>query len=316
MSLGSFFTRNWLRKLAALVFAILIYYLVNDSLKKIEDVHDVPVTLNLSQDLIMTTPQKFTVSVRVRSIPGEKALDARSVSAVVDITTADHRKNGIYTVRLRKENFRAPSGIKIVDFMPKELTVKLQRLIRLDVPVEPRFSGKLPENYRLSETVCTPKSVTVSGAENEVAGLKNIPTNPIPLADCERGFEYETELAPPQNVSVDPGRVKVQIGIENIIKREYQKVPVGIFGDGEAGMNASLVGGESAVTVTLRGTERALDQFTAQDIRLYVDVYNVSSPGVYACQVNCHIRRSGIEVDSIVPAELKVSIIKAPIKKP
>lgn len=316
MSLWNFLTRDGLRKLAALGFAVIIYWQVSDSMKRVEHVHGVPVVIHLSQDLMMTSPQRFTVSVQVRSMPGERALDARLVSAVVDVSSADRQSDGTYLVRLKRENFRASSGIEIVSWTPKQFPITLQRRISREVPVVPRFSGQLPENYRLSESICIPKSVTVSGTENVVAVLKNLPTKPIPLTDCERGFEYESELALPHGVSSEPDRVKVQIGIENIIQREFQRLPVGIFGDGEAGIKASVVGDEAVVTVTLRGTERALADFTAQDMRLYVDIYNVSSPGEYTRPVNCHIRRPGIEVDSIVPAELKVSIIKTPIKKP
>ena len=317
MRLWSFLTSDGWRKLIALLFAVVIYYQVNESMKRVERIHRVPVKINLSQDLIMTTPQKFTVSVQVRSMPGESALDSQLVSAVADVSSVNRQEDGTYMVRLKKENFRASPGIEIISWTPNKFPITLQRRIFRDVPVVPRFSGKPHENYRLSESVCIPKSVTVSGTENVVSALKNIPTVPIPLDDCEREFEYESELELPQDVSSSPDRVKVQVGIEKIIvKREFQRLPVGIFGDGEAGQRASFVGGESTVTVTLRGTGRAFDSFKMQDMRLYVDIYNISSPGEYTRPVNCHIRRPGIEVSSIVPAELKVSITKTPIKKP
>ena len=318
MSLRNFITGDWLRKIAALIFAVLIYYHVNDSMKRVERISSVPVKINLSQDLIMTTPQTFTVSVQVRSMPGESAVDPHMVSAVADVSSADRQKDGTYLVSLKRESFRTSPGIEIVSWSPRKFPITLQRRIYRDVPVVPRFSGRPHENYRLSESVCIPKSVTVSGTENVVSALKVVSTAPIPLDDCEREFEYESELDLPQGVSSNPERIKVQIGIENIALRQFQRLPVGVFSDVDAGISASFVGGESAVTLTLRGTERALADFTAQDVRLYVDIYNVSSPGEYTRPVNCHIRRPGIEVDSIVPAELKVSIIKAkaPIKKP
>lgn len=310
-------TRDWWRKLLALSLAVLIYWQVGESLKREDRVNAVPVEFHLSQDLMMTSPERRTVDVRVRSIPGDKRLDAQSISVNVDVSSANLQPDGTYKVRFKRDNFRAISGVEIVSWFPKELTLKLQRRITRDVPVAARFSGSLPERVSLAEVVSIPRTVTVSGLESVVAEIKEIPTKPIPLADCERGFEYETTLALQPGITVEPELVKVRIGIENIIQRELRRIPVGIFGDGENGLQASFAApGDAVATVTLRGTERALADLTAQDLRLYVDVYNVTTPGDHIRPVNCHIRRPGIELRSIVPAEMKVSIIKVPIKKP
>ena len=318
MKLLRIITRDWWRKLLALILAMLIYWQVGESLKREDRVNAVQVEFHLSQDLMTTSPERRTVDVRVRSIPGDKRLDAQSISVNVDVSSANRQPDGTYKVRFKRNNFRAIPGVEIVSWFPKELTLKLQRRITRDVPVAARFSGTLPDQVSLSEVVSIPRKVTVSGLESVVAELKEIPTKPIPLAECERGFEYETGLVLQQGISsVEPERVKVRIGIENMIQREFRRIPVGIFGDGENGLRTTFAAsGDAAVTVTLRGTERALADLTAQDLRLYVDVYNVTTPGDYIRPVNCHIRRPGIELRSIVPAEMKVSIIKLPIKKP
>ncbi len=318
MKLLRIIIRDWWRKLLALGLAVLIYWQVGESLKREDRVNAVQVEFHLSQDLMTTSPERRTVDVRVRSIPGDKRLDAQSISVNVDVSSANRQPDGTYKVRFKRDNFRAIPGVEIVSWFPKELTLKLQRRITRDVPVAARFSGTLPEQVSLAEVVSIPRKVTVSGLESVVAELKEIPTKPIPLAECERGFEYETGLVLQQGISsVEPERVKVRIGIENMIQREFRRIPVGIFGDGENGLQTTFAAsGDAVVTVTLRGTERALADLTAQDLRLYVDVYNVTTPGDYIRPVNCHIRRPGIELRSIVPAEMKVSIVKLPIKKP
>jgi len=317
MKLWHFITRDWVRKSLALFFALFIYWQVNNALKREEHISGVPVVFHLSQDLMPMSSKVVTLYVKVRRIPGDKRLDARSISVNADVSSANRQADGTYKVRFSKKNFQAESGIEVVSWSPKEVVLKLQRRITRDIPVAARFSGTLPERFNMSEVVSIPHSVTVSGLESVVSELKEIPTNPIPLAECERGFEYETTLALQPGISADPESVKVRIGIENVIRREFKRMPVGIFGDGESGVRAAVAApGKAEVSVVLRGTERALADFTAQDLRLYVDVYNVTTPGEYLRPVNCHIRRPGIEVLSIVPAEMKVSISKVPIKKP
>ena len=77
--------------------------------------------------------------------------------------------------------------------------------------------------------------------------------------------------------------------------------------DGGAERRAAFASGNlPKVKVTLRGTKSELTGIQEGDLVFYVDVPADLKPGEQMLPVRCHIRRSGIEVISIAPAELKI----------
>ena len=319
MSIFGFITRDFWRKLAALFFAVMIYWNVNEHLKEEKKIVGVPVEVHLTQDLVMPAVRNFTASVRVRGTPRAlKELDSNSITGQVDVTSENRRPDGSYRVHLSAGNFRHPIGVKViaVDSDP-ELTLQLQRRISRELPVAMRFGGTLSGMYRISEQRCIPSLVMVSGPENVISELKEIPTEPIPLGDRDSGFEYEVRLVPPAQTNAAPEQVTVQIGIErNVVQRDFPAIPVGLFCDSGQGTEVGF-SPETPPTaaVSVSGPSTLITVFKPDDLRLYVDVSNVSTPGVYNLPVKCHIRRSGIDVRSITPAEFKISINKTTIKK-
>jgi len=317
--LFGFITGDLWRKLAALFFAVIIYWNVNEFQKDEKKIFNIPVGVHLTHDLIMTSPQRFTAAVRVRGGASIlKDMDSRSISGRVEVSSKNRQPDGSYRVRLTPANFRTPRNVKVtaVD-SDKELTLYLQRRISRELPVVMRFSGELSNQYRLSDRVCIPRRVAVSGPESAVSELKDVATEPIPLSDRESGFEYEVKLAPPDRIEVTPGKVTVQIGIErNVVQRDMSAVPVGLFCDSGLETVAKFPAETPPrAAVSLVGPATLVSGVKPDDLRLYVDVSNVSTPGVYTLPVKCHVRRAGVDVRSVIPAEFKISISKAPIKK-
>lgn len=319
MSIFGFITRDFWRKLAALFFACIIYWNVSEHLKEEKKIAGVPLEVHLTQDLVMTAPRSFTATVRVRGKSGVlKDLEPGALSGRVDVSSKNSHPDGSYRVGISPKDFRTPPGVKViaVDSDP-ELTLWLQHRVSRELPVAMRFTGAPPASYRLSEQRCIPSRVTVNGPENVISELKAIPTEPIPLAERESGFEYEAKLLLPDRVTSSPQRVVVQIGIErNEALRDISPVPVGLFCDSGQGIRVDFTADTPPTAkVSVSGPSTAVAVLKPDDLRLYVDVSNVSTPGVYKLQVKCHIRRPGIDVRSITPAEYNVSISKAPIKK-
>lgn len=319
MNIFGFITRDFLRKFAALVFAVMIYWNVSEHLKEEKKLVGVPVEVHLTQDLMMPVAHNFTASVRVRGTARAlKEVDAESVSGRVDVTSEHRRPDGTYRIRLTANSFRHPAGVKVIAVESDPvLTLRLQRRISRELPVAMRFSGTLSGQYRIFERRCIPNMATVSGPENMISELKEISTEPIPLADRESDFDYEVALVAPAGISVVPSRVAAQIGIErNVVQRDIPSVPVGLFCDSGQGVRAAFAADtppSAAVSVT--GPATRIAGFGPDDLRLYVDISNVSTPGVYKLPVKCHIRRTGIDVRSIIPAEFNISIGKTQIKK-
>ena len=319
MKIPRFIRNNFLIKLISLLIAVVVYWEVSEFVKE-ERTVKVPVNVCLPQDLMMSPPQQFEVGVKVRG--NRRDIDnspEKKIKCSVEVGVNDPHDGDCYPVKLSKRNFRTTGGIRVVEIQSNsELQLKLKQLSRQERPIDIVLSGEVPKGFRVSGYRCTPSSVIVSGAEEEVNNLTAVFTAPVPVDNRESSFEYEAELRNPGGFEFSIRRVKVEVDVvSNSSRREFSKVPVGVFNDAQPGMIVRFGADTPPVAaVTVTGTEAEVRSFKNGDLRLYVDVSDISTAGVYTLPVECHIRREcGIRVKRIAPAQFKVTVCKMPIKK-
>ena len=315
MRIPGFIRRDFALKFVSLVLAVCTYVGVSGYLKE-ESTITLPVDIRLTQDLMMIQPQRFKVEINVRGNKRDMG-KADEIKCRVEVGLDDRQSDGSFHVKLKKRDFRTPVGLEVTQIVNPELTLQLQRRISRELPISLILSGEPPAGFRISERVCIPKTVLVSGPENALAELKEILTEPIPLSDRESSFDYEVKLRKPAQLKLSVERVTVNIGVErNFVTRDFAKVPVGMFYDAQSGIvtrfNADT---PPFASVRIVGTASDIARFRTNDIRLYVDVSDISTVGEYTLPVRCHIRRDGIRVSQITPAQFKVTVSKMPIKK-
>ncbi len=315
MRIPGFIRRDFVLKSVSLVLACFIYFAVSGYLKE-ESTVTLPVEIHLTQDLMMTQPQSFRVEVKVRGNKRDMN-NADAVKCRVEVGLDARQADGSYRVMLNNRDFRTPGGLKVVQIMNPELVLQLQRRMSRELPVRLVLSGETPRGFRISERICIPKTVVVSGPENELGELKEVLTEPVPLDDRESSFDYEVKLRRPAQLKFSVDRVTVNIGVErNFETRDLAKVPVGLFHDAQSGIvtrfNADT---PPFAAVRIVGTASDIARFRGNDLRLYVDVSDISTEGEYTLPVRCHVRRGEIRVKQITPAQFKITISKMPIKK-
>ena len=309
---------NFGLKLISLLIAVAVYWEVSEYAKE-ERTVKVPVNVHLPKDLVMSPPQKFEVEVKVRG--NRRDIDKfpeKKIKCHVEVRFDDPHDGDCYPVKLSERNFRTAGGIRVVEIQSNsELQLRLKRQIDRPRPVKIVLSGEVPAGFRISASRCTPSSVTVSGAEEEVNDLRAISTAPVPVDNREGRFEYEAELRNPGGFKLSPKRVKVEVDVVGDSRRDFSKVPVGVFNDAQPGLVARFSADTPPVAaVTVTGPETEVKSFKNGDLRLYVDVSDISTAGEYTLPVECHIRREGgIRVKRIAPARFKVTVSKMPIKK-
>jgi len=315
MRIPDFLRQHLLLKLVALGCAVVVYWSIsqNNSTKRMVTV---PVNIHLTHDLIMIQPnKKFEVQVMVRG--SQREVDNAEIFANVYVTPKHRYENDVYRIFLRQSDFSTAGGLEVVNLPPQPLILQLQRRISRELPVRIRFAGKPVAGYSVSKSVSSPAKVTVTGPENEVSQLKDIATEPVPLNDSERGFDFEADLPAPKNLTVSPSRVTVNVAIErSLTNRDFHKMPVGVLCDGAAGVSARFGAGAPAFAeVRAVGSATDIALLGPNDIRLYVDISNISTPGEYTLPVRSHVGRDGVGIGSISPAHLKVIVSKMPIGK-
>ena len=85
---------------------------------------------------------------------------------------------------------KLPRQIELIRAIPAQLRFTFERRATRDVPVEVRFSGKLPKGLSITITDVEPPDLKIAGPESRVLALKTLISDPFDLtnvtADAER----------------------------------------------------------------------------------------------------------------------------------
>ncbi|MFX4263710.1 YbbR-like domain-containing protein [Pelotomaculum propionicicum] len=96
------------------------------------------------------------------------------------------------------------------------------------VPVLIAVTGSPAEGYYVKSSVSDPATVQLSGQPEALSTITSIKTEAVDITGADKNITREVGLAVPQGVSVQPGRVKVQV---EVVKGEAPPPPPGDGGD-------------------------------------------------------------------------------------
>ncbi|OIQ60079.1 YbbR-like protein [Moorella thermoacetica] len=161
------FRQNWGYRLMAVILAIILWmYVTGEQNPAGETVVRVPLeTENLSSSLVVAD-RPAEVQVRVE---GRKAAVAnllpRDVHAYVDLRDA---KVGDNVLPVRVD---VPEGISVIHVNPAQVTIRVEKIEDIQLPVQVSLLGSPASGYRALEPVLKPSQVIISGP---AAALKEI----------------------------------------------------------------------------------------------------------------------------------------------
>ncbi len=170
----------------------------------------------------------------------------------------------------------------------------------------------LPEGYVIDSITLRPDTVVITGSPES---LENAPgaffTEPIDLTGRTSSFQQAASVQLPLGdlFVVENQNVTVSIGVAPLVtSRQFDRVTVEVIGVPE-GWRVTLNPDE--VTTLLTGPQAALDNLSADDLRVVVDV-NGLTPGNYQLMPEVStVQNGGAGVNiSVLPAEIGVSVVE------
>jgi YbbR domain-containing protein len=209
-----FFTRNIGWKLLSLAIALVLWISVAREPEVASSV-SVPIEFkNPPSDLDIEGALPDRVRIEVRGSSGRLTRDNLSgVAVVLDLSDA---QPGERTYNIRRRNLNLPGGVSFDKANPSQVTLRFERLVMREEPVQPVYVN-LPDGYRVASASVHPTAVKIRGSEERVAPIHIIKTDPINLAgsDGEKSFRTHLNIGDPQVRLMDaPADITVEVTLE------------------------------------------------------------------------------------------------------
>ena len=125
---------------------------------------------------------------------------------------------GTNTVLINKENIMLPPGVRLRTVSPPELEVSLDTLMVKELPVQPHWTGNLPDGLIMKQARAIPPMVRVTGRGLILKEIHTVYTESLPLDKLTDSGQLETNLVLENpSLSLNTGR-KIQVEYQ-IVKK-------------------------------------------------------------------------------------------------
>jgi len=189
------FTENLGLKVLALGMAIVLWAVVGSD-PITEAIFTVPLEfVNVPASLEVLTDHP-TVQLWARG-PSNAVRSAAPGDFVVRVNLASVAGQGEHTFSLNPSSVVSPAPLRVVEIIPSEISLTLERTVTKEVPIDPRFSGDPAPGYRLKDFAVTPNTAKVVGPVSRVERIVSAGTDPVDISHLQGDRTFVTNLYAP-----------------------------------------------------------------------------------------------------------------------
>ncbi|MGL4800475.1 MAG: CdaR family protein [Cellulosilyticaceae bacterium] len=249
---------------------------------------------------------------RTVKISGPKSAVKSVRRAVVDINVDKFSQDAIsdtVPIRLLDEKGEEVTGVKK---SPEQIQITLPIGKKKKVPVEEQFKGTLPPGYIKTNTLVTPKEVTIVGDPKVIDGIDSIKLEAISLDNMIQSSTFNVNLLLPDNVTpIDKIEGKAVVTVE-IQKESFYEYGINTkdllvqYTGLPSTYEVEIVEGE--IILVLSGTAENLLGITGKNVEAFIDLTTLGelSNGTYSAPITFKIPEN-LKVLS-APATVQVNI--------
>ncbi|MFZ5919566.1 MAG: YbbR-like domain-containing protein [Chloroflexota bacterium] len=254
------------------------------------------------------TPELTPTEV-VISGPASLAQNVQTVRISINMNNTREDIDQTAPLQVLDRNNRAISGLTITPETAKVTIPVSQQGGYRDVAVKVVVEGQVASGYRLNSISVFPPVVTLFSSDPQLVSAQPgfVETAPLDLNDAKNDLVTRLDLTLPDGISVvGEQSVLVEVAIDAIEgSLTLSDKPIEVVGLGD-GLSAEV--SPLTVDVILSGPLPLLETLTAQDVRVVVDVTDLSS-GTYQLTPTVEFLIAGIRVETLLPATVQVTII-------
>ena len=273
-------TRNGLR-LMAVAAGVVVWFAIRAATSNATLITDIPLAIQPPPDWSVVASSAKTVDVAFLGTRNDlRYLNRELIKATVDARGhADHQP---FTVTLGAAHINAPGSARIDFIRPAAITVRLDRRITKQVPVNVETQNLLPDGYETEKMIVTPATVELSGPAQILDEVESIRTVPVDLDGRIRSInKRRLPLVPGDDfadVKIDPPAVTLDLAIvERSVSSVFPDLAILAMLPPGRSVHAEL--DPEVATLTVKGRPELMKSLTAADLRLFVDAGEVSGAG-------------------------------------
>ncbi len=289
-------------KILSIIIAVTLWTLVQGQQKRDVYLNVKIETLNLPSHLQITSQSEDTVKIH---LSGSKSIISRMDDRyfkpyLIDLSSVSP---GEKVYKIHKTAFKVENGVRIIDISPEEVSIKVEMIVKKELPVEPAFTGKLSNGYELEGFDVLPENVRIKGPKSLVDSMNFVKTAPIDINERKRSFVRKYMLVlPARNLSIDDGKDEVVVNViirEEQITRIIKDVPVrkmdgkGLFKNETKAINIKIAGPAGKVNdikreeIVVQASVPEMDFTTIkQDEKIEAGIKIREIPGIKISAVN------------------------------
>jgi YbbR domain-containing protein len=198
----------------ALIASCLLWYALAGKKRERISVRSVkaPLTLvNIPPTLHLVSPVPEPVTVQIRG-PLSTTIDSRSpIEVLLDLSSAEP---GRRPYSISDEDIQVPSSMTVVSVDPREITLELERLEIISLPVRPLLEGQPAPGFVAAGVRVTPAQVRVQGPGSRLAKLIQVDTFPLVIEGAASEITATVQISLPSPLrSLHVGPVQVTVDI-------------------------------------------------------------------------------------------------------
>lgn len=144
------------------------------------------------------------------------------------------------------------------------------------IPLSVSIEGEISEEYQVDK-MDVPRSVVIKGTKDDIEDISRVTAEAINISDVDVTTSIPIEISLPEGVELadDSDGISIEIKLNGISKKSYKYRGASLEIDGLAAGYTAYVSTD-LVEVTVYGEDSVIEGFKKKDIKLFVDMTDVS----------------------------------------
>ncbi|MBU0547253.1 MAG: diadenylate cyclase [Candidatus Omnitrophica bacterium] len=211
-----FLKGHFLEKVIAIILASGLWLAFGHRSETIRRDFVIPIEYrNLTRDRIIseTKPKEVTITLS-GSERAFNLLDAKELKLSMDMLKVKEGEDKYY---LNKDMVRKPAGLSLVNIEPKEIPIRVYKMISVTIPIQIKTNGRAPSGVTIKEIKIEPQNVSVKIPDVIDQKRLSITTEPIELKSITETITLVPKLIIPSEIRFPgdkPPEVKITVEVE------------------------------------------------------------------------------------------------------